>query len=64
MICIMVECCEQPRVHHAAVYEKYADKRQKRAAMFVESEMNKGYSLPAISRERLSFAPTLRALRF
>jgi G2/mitotic-specific cyclin 3/4 len=60
----MLECCQQPRTHHAAVYEKYSDKRYKRASMFVEAELMKGYALPAISRERLSFAPTLRALKF
>jgi G2/mitotic-specific cyclin 3/4 len=64
MLCIMVQCCEQPRIHHAAVFDKYSDKRYKRAAMFVENELNNGYTLPAITRERLSFAPTLRALRF
>lgn len=43
----IVECCEQPRKHHTQVFQKYADKRYKRASVFVEGEMAKGFMLPA-----------------
>jgi hypothetical protein len=50
---VMLECCEQPRNHHSAVYEKYSDKRYKRAAIFVESEMQKGFCLPSPKRDSM-----------
>ena len=43
LVLLMVECCEHPRRHHAAVYDKYMDKRYKRASTFVEDEMRKGF---------------------
>ncbi|KAH0536856.1 hypothetical protein FGG08_006319 [Glutinoglossum americanum] len=49
LVSMMLECCESPRKHHQAVFEKYCDKRYKRAALFVEGEMGKGFSLPHIS---------------
>lgn len=42
----MLECSEHPQKHHAAVFEKYADKRYKRASLFVEAEIQKGFQLP------------------
>jgi Cyclin, N-terminal domain/Cyclin, C-terminal domain len=47
----IVECCEQPRKHHAQVFQKYADKRYKRASIFVEGEMARGFMLPALTKE-------------
>lgn len=47
LVSMMLECCENPLKHHAAVYEKYADRRYKRASAFVAAEMEKGFSLPA-----------------
>lgn len=32
--------------HHAAVYEKYADKRFKRASTYVEVQLQRGFILP------------------
>ncbi|KAF7585861.1 hypothetical protein BBP40_009962 [Aspergillus hancockii] len=52
LISLMVECCEIPRKHHAAIYEKYTDKRFKRASLFVEAEMRKGFNIPEVSREK------------
>ncbi|KAB8222503.1 cyclin-like protein [Aspergillus novoparasiticus] len=52
LISLMVECCEIPRKHHAAIYEKYTDKRFKRASLFVEAEMRKGFHLPEVTREK------------
>ena len=45
----ILECCEDPQKHHAAVFEKYLDKRYKRASTFVASEMQKGFGLPRAS---------------
>lgn len=45
LVLMMVECCEDPRKHHAAVYDKYMDKRYKRASPFAENEMRKGFQL-------------------
>ncbi|OJD34210.1 g2 mitotic-specific cyclin [Diplodia corticola] len=46
LVSVILECSEHPDKHHAAVYEKYADKRYKRASMFVETEIQKGFQLP------------------
>lgn len=54
LVSVIFECCENPRKHHAAVYDKYADKRYKRASLFVESEISKGFQLPSISRDSLA----------
>ncbi|KAL5355783.1 cyclin-like protein [Aspergillus floccosus] len=51
LISLMMECCELPRKHHAAIYEKYTDKRFKRASLFVEAEMRKGFRLPETSKD-------------
>jgi hypothetical protein len=55
----MVECCEIPRKHHAAIYEKYTDKRFKRASLFVEAEMRKGFNIPEVTREKSLNMPSL-----
>lgn len=46
LLAVMVECCEDPLKHHAAVFDKYQDKRYKRASHFVQTEMRNGFSLP------------------
>ncbi|KAI0012742.1 cyclin-like protein [Xylariaceae sp. FL0662B] len=46
LIGMMLDCCRIGRKHHAAVFEKYADKRFKRASLYVEGEIAKGFSLP------------------
>lgn len=45
----MVECCEDARKHHCAVYDKYTDKRFKRASTFAEAEMKRGFTLVDIA---------------
>ncbi|KAI9824992.1 MAG: hypothetical protein M1819_000621 [Sarea resinae] len=50
LLCLMVECCEDPQKHHAAVYEKYTDKRFKKASFFVEAEMQRGFRVPKVSK--------------
>jgi len=54
LLCTILECCDNPQKHHAAVYEKYTDKRYKRASVFVETEVTKGFSLPYLSRDSLA----------
>ncbi|KAL1969709.1 hypothetical protein VTN77DRAFT_8262 [Rasamsonia byssochlamydoides] len=51
LITLILECCENPQKHHAAIYEKYADRRFKRASLFVEAELAKGFRIPDISKE-------------
>ncbi|PWY88985.1 G2/mitotic-specific cyclin [Aspergillus heteromorphus CBS 117.55] len=50
LVSLMVECCEIPRKHHVSIYEKYSDKRYKRASLFVENEMRRGFALPEPER--------------
>ena len=45
---MIIECCRNPEKHHAAVFEKYTDRRYKRASLFVQAEMEKGFILPAV----------------
>jgi G2/mitotic-specific cyclin 3/4 len=54
LITVILECCDNPEKHHAAVYEKYTDKRYKRASIFVEQEISKGFELPFLSGDSLS----------
>lgn len=46
LVAILLECCRSPQKHHTAVYEKYADRRFKKASTFVEEEVSKGFVLP------------------
>ncbi|KAG9930691.1 A/B/D/E cyclin, partial [Aureobasidium melanogenum] len=50
LLAVMVECCETPDVHHNAVFHKYQDRRFKRASLFVQTEMKKGFKLPVYQR--------------
>lgn len=46
----MLECCEDPQRHHQAIFEKYSDRRFKRAALYVEAQLKGGFKLlPAAS---------------
>ncbi|KAL6712705.1 B-type cyclin [Lecanora helva] len=45
LVLLMVECCEDARKHHCAVYDKYTDKRYKRASHFAEAEMKSGFQV-------------------
>ncbi|EEP79950.1 G2/mitotic-specific cyclin 3 [Uncinocarpus reesii 1704] len=46
LVSLMLECCDIPQRHHPAIYEKYSDRRFKRASCFVESEILSGFQLP------------------
>ncbi|KAF2005579.1 hypothetical protein P154DRAFT_313306 [Amniculicola lignicola CBS 123094] len=54
LVQLLVECCDNPQKHHSAVYDKYTDKRYKRASVFVENELIKGFQLPFVSRDSLA----------
>ncbi|EFW19704.1 hypothetical protein D8B26_007898 [Coccidioides posadasii str. Silveira] len=43
---LMFECCDAPQRHHPAIYEKYSDRRFKRAASFAEHESLSGFQVP------------------
>lgn len=45
----MMDCCENPSRHHAAIFQKYADRRFKRASVFVENELATDFVLPETS---------------
>ena len=49
LILLMVECCEDARTHHCAIFEKYTDKRYKRASHFAESEMKRGFQIEDVA---------------
>ncbi|CAK7206952.1 B-type cyclin [Sporothrix eucalyptigena] len=56
----ILHCCRHPGTHHAVVYDKYAHVKFKRAAVYVENEVRRGYVLPPLqayhhTRHRLSF---------
>lgn len=48
LVIMMLECCRNPQKHHCAVYEKYADRRYKRASVFVQDQMDAGFMLPHV----------------
>jgi len=54
LVSMILECCESPHKHHSAVFEKYSDRRYKRASIFVQAEMTKGFTLPPLQLSRLS----------
>lgn len=43
---MILDCCRIARKHHAAVYEKYSDRKYKRVSVFVENQIHKGFRLP------------------
>jgi len=46
LLATMLDCCADPEGHHCAVFQKYTDRRFKRASLFVQTEIKKGFSLP------------------
>lgn len=49
LVSMLVECCHNAQKHHAAVFDKYTDKRYKKASVFVQGELAKGFVLPGRS---------------
>jgi hypothetical protein len=43
---MMTECCEHPKLHHQAIFEKYAEKRFKEASTIVQQALDAGFTLP------------------
>lgn len=48
---LIVKCCKNPQKHHAAIYDKYIDKKYKRAALFVEGEVGRGFEVPWVGEK-------------
>ena len=48
LLLTMLSCCDDPQRHHGAIFNKYADKRFKRASTFVQAELTKGFALPSV----------------
>ncbi|KAI0166955.1 cyclin-like protein [Hypoxylon sp. FL1284] len=46
LIGTLLDCCRMARKHHSAVFDKYATKQFKRAAVYVEDQITQGYNLP------------------
>jgi hypothetical protein len=46
LVVALIGCCQSPKIHHPAVYKKYAASRLKHASLFVRAEIKKGFSLP------------------
>ena len=46
LLLAILECCEDPHKHHSAVYDKYTDKRYKRASLYVAGKMAEGFRVP------------------
>ncbi|POR35040.1 G2/mitotic-specific cyclin-4 [Tolypocladium paradoxum] len=46
LVTMMIECCDRPRAHHSAVYEKYKDERFKEASTIVQRALDSGFMLP------------------
>jgi hypothetical protein len=44
----ILSCCLDAQKHHNAVFEKYTDKRYKRASTFVFNEIEKGFQIPGL----------------
>ncbi len=58
----MLECCQNPKMHHAAIYQKYADRRYKKASLFVEDEIHKGFTLPFQQPQQAPFRLSVHSL--
>ena len=59
---MIFECCQNPRTHHAAVYEKYSDRRFKKASVYVEDEIRKGFALPYLHHQQPQLSLPVSAL--
>lgn len=43
LVMTMFECCQEPRRHHLAVYEKYSSTKFQRSSTYVESSIQSGW---------------------
>jgi hypothetical protein len=51
---VILECCQKQREHHSAVFEKYTQKQYRKASIYVESELAKGFELPPVVKRESS----------
>ncbi|KAK2759138.1 hypothetical protein FQN54_003237 [Arachnomyces sp. PD_36] len=61
LACLILECCQNARKHHAAIFDKYTDRRFKRASLFVETEVKRSFRVMDVPREAPSYS-TLSAM--
>jgi len=54
LVSMIMDCCQFPQKHHSAVFDKYSDRRFKRASVFVQTEVQRGFDLPAPFKPRPS----------
>ncbi|KAL9593865.1 MAG: hypothetical protein Q9219_007347 [cf. Caloplaca sp. 3 TL-2023] len=57
LVLLIVECCEDPRKHHPDIFDKYTDKRYKRASLFAETEMRRGFQVLDINAHSIGSWP-------
>lgn len=57
LLVILLSCCDDPVKHHRAVWEKYRDKRYKRASDFVQNELDLGFMLPSSTESSPRYLP-------
>ena len=50
---MIFECCDNAKKHHNAVFEKYQDRRYKRASAYTQETIARGFSIPSASRPSL-----------
>ncbi|KAJ4167763.1 B-type cyclin [Fusarium falciforme] len=46
LVTMIIECCDQPHLHHATVFTKYTDRRYKEASLMVQAALEAGFTLP------------------
>lgn len=55
LVAKLVECCQSPRKHHQAVFEKYQEKKYKRCALTAETALTStAFRLPSRNSGRES----------
>ncbi|OAA64645.1 g2 mitotic-specific cyclin [Niveomyces insectorum RCEF 264] len=56
---MILHCCRDPRAHHAAVYEKYTSSKFKKASIYVEEELRRGFMMPPQKMHHSRHRPSL-----
>lgn len=59
LVSMLIECCEHPKLHHIAVFEKYCSKKFKEAALIVQDALDAGFVLPQQSTPVRSSEPVV-----
>lgn len=58
---MILDCCQVPHQHHAAVFEKYDDKRFKYCSEFVQEEIHGGFTIASCPGADPFFAQARRS---